>query len=141
MQVIGIRACGYSYSRFLTRADDNVADNILGQIVASNKGVEESGKVITVNVGDTIKVLLPSNPTTGYGWQFFIENGKDKVTVLKDDFIPPKYDGRVGVGGEHIYELRATNVGNAKIAGYYYRPWEGLDKDKDTNVIYEIVIQ
>ncbi len=111
----------------------NGKDAVLGQ--------EESGKVITVNVGDTIKVLLPSNPTTGYGWRFFIENGKDKVTVLKDDFIPPKYDGRVGVGGEHIYELRATSAGNAKIAGYYYRPWEGLDKDKDTNVIYEIVIQ
>jgi len=104
-------------------------------------GQEERGKVVNVSVGDTVKILLPSNPTTGYGWQFFIEDGQGNVDILKDAFIPPKYDGRVGVGGEHVYELRAVSTGKAKVAGYYYRPWEGLDKDKDTNVIYEIVIR
>ena len=118
---------------------------VFSACAASGKDVvlrqEESGRVAVVNVGDTVKILLPSNPTTGYGWQFFIESGQDKVDILKDTFNPPKYDGRVGVGGEHVYELRAVSVGKAKVAGYYYRPWEGLDKDKDTNVIYEIVIQ
>ena len=133
MQVIRVLSLSLALCLVFSACAASGKDVVLGQ--------EASGKVVNVNVGDTVKILLPSNPTTGYGWQFFIENGQDKVDILKDTFNPPKYDGRVGVGGEHIYELRAVSVGKAKVAGYYYRPWEGLDKDKDTNVIYEIVIQ
>jgi len=133
MQIIRVLSLSLALCFVFMACAASVKDVLLGQ--------EENGKVVNVNIGDTVKILLPSNPTTGYGWQFFIENGQDKVDVLEDVFIPPKYDGRVGGGGKHIYELRAVSVGKAKIAGYYYRPWEGLDKDKDTNVIYEIVIQ
>ena len=46
----------------------------------------DSNKIITVRPGETIKVLLDENPTTGYSWVFNVTSG---LTIAKDTYHDP----------------------------------------------------
>jgi inhibitor of cysteine peptidase len=80
----------------------------------------DSGKTITVRPGETIKVLLDENPTTGYSWAFNVTSG---LTIAKDTYHEPA-SGLMGAGGVHEWQIRATGTGSQQISAVYKRPWE-----------------
>ena len=84
----------------------------------------DNGHEVTVTVGQVLVVELPSNVTTGYGWNY--QNDGEVVEQLgqrayAEDVHP---FGMVGVGGTEIWRFRAVKVGQQTLRLDYVRPWE-----------------
>jgi inhibitor of cysteine peptidase len=89
-------------------------------------GETDNGKSFTVNVGDTVTIAIPGNPTTGYSWVAALS---DKDTALLEQQGDPTYlgdsaDNVVGAGGTFTFTFKATAAGRAALKLAYVRPWE-----------------
>ena len=76
-------------------------------------------------VGETWRVSLPSNASTGYQWQ--IREQSETLTLLGEDYVsPPSLTDRpmVGVPGTHVWNFQANQAGEAFVNLVYVRPWE-----------------
>ncbi|OPY26964.1 MAG: Chagasin family peptidase inhibitor I42 [Methanocella sp. PtaU1.Bin125] len=92
----------------------------MGLLSPATFGADDDGKNVTVRTGDTFWVKLPENPTTGYSWDLKLSDG---LTKLSDTYEPADRSGfKVGVGGTHSYEIKATQKGLQKLTGSYMRP-------------------
>ena len=92
----------------------------MGMLSPTTYGAEDNGKNVTVGPGETFWVKLPENPTTGYAWDLKLSDG---LTKLSDTYEPADRSGmKVGVGGTHSYEIKATKNGTQMITGSYTRP-------------------
>ncbi|MDD4004562.1 MAG: protease inhibitor I42 family protein [Elusimicrobiaceae bacterium] len=85
----------------------------------------DNGKSFDAETGHNIVIELPSNPTTGFTWQFE-ELDKTMFEVVKDQFITSATD-LAGAGGLHWWELKPLKPGRAKIALKYARSWESAE--------------
>ena len=76
-------------------------------------GERDSGKLVEVEVGQSVVIRLPENPTTGFRWSV-IAGGDVVCTFVRDEFqgaaiaVP-------GAGGEHVWEMRADAAGETLI--------------------------
>jgi inhibitor of cysteine peptidase len=77
---------------------------------------------IQVTVGSRFRIVLESNPTTGFAWQ---------ITVPKEAplrLVDQRYDGPdttlVGAGGRQVFEFATTSAGTATMAFAYGRSFE-----------------
>ena len=99
---------------------------------------DDSGKTVTVRPGDTVRIKLRSNRTTGYSWALA---GKPDEKVLKSEGNEYKVDehpaGMVGVGGNDVWTFTALAPGRTEIALGYARPWE---KDKEPAQAFELTV-
>jgi inhibitor of cysteine peptidase len=90
-------------------------------------------ETINANVGDTVHLSLPENPSTGYSWQMTTSDGIEQVG---DNYIPGNIGtaGRpiVGAGGTHEWTYKVTKPGTQTISGIYKRPWEGSSAGEKT---------
>ncbi len=85
----------------------------------------DSGKTFTVKAGDTIKVTLPGNPTTGFTWQVVAPSGKALYKQLGDAVF--KADSTaLGAGGALTFEFQAMAKGEDTMKLVYSRPWESV---------------
>lgn len=86
------------------------------------KLTEEFNKA-TVKTGEAFVIMLPSNGSTGYGWNVEVKSGK--ASLLAKDFlqasVPP---GMVGAGGKQVFVYRAEEPGAIEIEAKLQRPWE-----------------
>ena len=86
----------------------------------------DNGKSFTVKVGDTIKIVLPGNTTTGYAWAAAL--GEKDAAILVANGEPAYADGNngsvVGAGGTFTFDFRAAKAGQATLRLLYQRPWE-----------------
>jgi inhibitor of cysteine peptidase len=81
----------------------------------------DNDRTVDVHVGDTIRLTLPENATTGYRWA--IDRHDDVVDVVADE---PRYPaGAVGSGGEVAFTLKAKKSGSGELALKNWRQWEG----------------
>jgi inhibitor of cysteine peptidase len=96
----------------------------------------DTNKVITVKPGETIKVLLDENPTTGYSWVFNVTSG---LTIAKDIYHEPD-SGLMGAGGDHEWQIKATGTGSQQVSAIYKRSWEPTSGDETTFVL-DIMIE
>ena len=93
-------------------------------------GEQDNGKSFTVMAGDTIQVVLPGNPTTGYSWTAALSDGD---AALLEQVGEPAYqqdpaEGEiVGAGGTFTFTFKAANAGEATIKLVYERGWEDVD--------------
>lgn len=85
---------------------------------------EDDGTSIDVDVGDTVSVRIPDNPTTGYRWE--LGPITDESLVLVDSGYEPTSSG-VGGGGVATWTLHAATAGNVSITVKRWRPWQGED--------------
>ncbi len=79
----------------------------------------DSGKEVSLGVGDDLQVDLSENPTTGYRWRFEAAPAATLQTV-RDSFQPGKRPGEEGL---HQWFLHALSAGSATIQGWYQRSW------------------
>ena len=85
--------------------------------------LSEDGKILTVR--------LAANPTTGYDWEFTIDD-ESIAELVTCEYVPDEAaDDMVGVGGTFVASFMATigegdtvNPGVAMIAFNYKRSWE-----------------
>lgn len=73
---------------------------------------------LETKIGEEFEVALESNPTTGYDWEFIVDE--------KFEFISSKFEAGSAVGerGKRIFKLKSKEKGFYKIKFEYKRPWE-----------------
>ncbi len=105
-----------------TDAQDNIlSDGSLGLTQADN------GKSFTVSVGDTIRVTIAGNPTTGYQWESDLTEQSATLLTLAGE---PAYvadavaEDVVGSGGTYTFTFIAADPGQAELKLKYWRSFE-----------------
>ncbi|MGA1844255.1 MAG: protease inhibitor I42 family protein [bacterium] len=91
----------------------------------------DDGTTITVDVGDTISIVLESNVTTGYQW--VLDTGElntDVVSKKSNQYFPGNATGYiVGAGGFEQWIFEAEDDGTTTIKLDYKRTWETTVQD------------
>lgn len=79
-------------------------------------GENHDGKEITVKVGESFIVKLPTNPTTGYSL-FLLSDGNEPWSLASRSYkTSPAPAGTVGVGGFETFTFKATRSGSTQLA-------------------------
>ena len=88
-------------------------------------GPESSGKKVTLQLGQTLVIELPGNPTTGYQWSITGIEGKAFRSLGEPQYrSSPAPSDQVGVGGTYTAVFRAVSAGTTEIQLDYRRSWE-----------------
>lgn len=88
---------------------------------------------VTVDNGDSFKVALASNKTTGFSWSE-TANITD-TTILEQEeheFLAPGQTGMVGAAGQEIWTFKALKTGTTTVSMEYSQPWAGGTKGEWT---------
>lgn len=81
-------------------------------------------KPIILKIGQSSKIKLIANPTTGYSWQFAQPlDKKSPIKLEKTGFLKPK-SKLVGAPTTQFWVFKAKKPGNIQINLEYKRPWE-----------------
>lgn len=70
------------------------------------------------------KIVLESNPTTGYSWYWLNKKTVKNLDSIKHRFVERSEEKKVGVPGKEIWIFYAKNKGKDSILLGYLRPWE-----------------
>jgi inhibitor of cysteine peptidase len=90
--------------------------------------IMNSGETITAGLGDTVRVTLEENPSTGYTWNATTTPGLD---ILADRFEPSHVIGPIaGAGGTRIWDLKAIQPGPQVFTAIYSRSDESPAGDE-----------
>ena len=82
----------------------------------------DNDRTVDIRLGETVRVSLPENATTGYRWAIDLCD-KDIVELVANE---PRYTASaVGSGGEVAFTFGAKKVGVAAIVLKHWRSWEG----------------
>jgi len=86
-------------------------------------GPEQSGTSVTLEVGQQLKVALPSNPSTGYSWQV-VSVPSCLESVGESEFESEAEEGVVGAGGTETFTFSGKESGTGSLELEYTRSWE-----------------
>jgi inhibitor of cysteine peptidase len=85
--------------------------------------IADSGRTISVALGDEVAIELPETPTTGYRWSDPVVEGT-AVKIISNQFIPPSTHA-AGAAGRRSVLLRVTAPGRASLSTMLARAWQG----------------
>ncbi|MGS7252606.1 protease inhibitor I42 family protein [Pseudomonas anuradhapurensis] len=76
-----------------------------------------------LQVGQTLTLTLPSNPSTGYRWR--IENPAANVlrSLGPEVYSAPEEEDVVGSAGVSTWRYQANRAGEAQLVLVYQQPW------------------
>ena len=73
----------------------------------------------------TVSITLDSNPTTGFSWQYEIQD-KSAVKLVDDEYVPSNTDKKItGAGGMHSFTFACLKDCETSVIMTYKRPWKG----------------
>ncbi|HDR6218685.1 protease inhibitor I42 family protein [Bacillus cereus] len=81
---------------------------------------QDSGRTVTMSIGDTFSIQLKENPTTGYRWALEEIEG---IKLVQDDF--KSSNNGIGSSGLRIFQLRTTKDGVYEIYIKNWQEWSG----------------
>ena len=85
---------------------------------------------VSLGVGDTLRVILASNASTGYQWTAQAQISDPAVLVQRDHYSAGPSDVRPpGTAGIETWSLQALAAGTTTVATSYGQPWPGGAKD------------
>lgn len=84
------------------------------------------GKKIVTKKGDTIKVQLAENPTTGYQWEINLMDDKHLKSTQKEYDMSGE---AFGAGGMKTFYLEVINEGTSVLHTSLAKPWENEPVD------------
>ena len=85
----------------------------------------DNGSSTTINVGDTLKVDLASNPSTGYSWKIIGNDAKVLMPIGDSQFsLGPNATPMPGAGGTQSFAFKGSSQGKSTLTLVYVRPWE-----------------
>ncbi|MBU1726684.1 MAG: protease inhibitor I42 family protein [Candidatus Omnitrophica bacterium] len=93
-------------------------------LTGRERDFSDPNKPVKIKLGQEFSLILDSNATTGYQWQF-AEPIFDKniAEFVRSEYIIPKTK-LVGAGGKEIWVFKALKAGKTTISFKYVRPWE-----------------
>lgn len=77
-------------------------------------------KDLVVQKNEIIDITLDSNPTTGYSWNFSID--ENHIKLVSKDFLSSSK--KLGASGTEKFIFKALKEGETSIPMSYKRPWE-----------------
>jgi inhibitor of cysteine peptidase len=90
-----------------------------------------NGNIIHVLPGETIRIKLRSNPSTGFSWALGpIEEGMLETSGESEFDADPHREGEAGYGGCEIWTFKAEQSGETDISLFYARSWEDKEPAK-----------
>jgi inhibitor of cysteine peptidase len=99
----------FTYDNFVKQK--NVSQNITG-----------------AQVGNLVKITLPSNPSTGFKW---VLGSISDTTILSQEgqsqYVLPETPAP-GAGGQEIWTFKVLKRGTVTVSMAYSQPWEGGTK-------------
>lgn len=78
---------------------------------------------VEVAAGETFRIVLDSNRTTGYGWQLAELPDEAVVKKVHNRYRAPRVQ-RPGAGGQEVWRFQAVKPGTAEVRMVYVRSWE-----------------
>jgi predicted secreted protein len=104
-------------------------------------GEADNGQSFVVQVGDTIEVMLPGNPTTGFAWTAAMS---DEAAALVAQQGEPAYVSEtsgetvVGAGGVYTFTFKTVAEGEAELKLVYARSFEDVPPEQTFTVTLTI---
>jgi inhibitor of cysteine peptidase len=83
----------------------------------------DNGKTVEAQVGDSVMIELPENPTTGYVWTLDVKEGIGTVH-LSDSTYTAATESAIGGGGMRTFMVKVQSSGIATIEMKLRRQWE-----------------
>ncbi len=85
---------------------------------------------IEINKGETLILILGSNPTTGFSWTEKAQISDTQILEqIKHEFVEPAAKNTVlGAAGKEVWTFKALKAGTTTVSVDYSRPWEGGEK-------------
>lgn len=89
-------------------------------------GEAENEEHIVLEEGQELWISLPSNPSTGYGWEVIEGDNSVLEQIGEIDYHPPGSDREMPMGsrGVELLRFRAAIPGHTHLKLAYRRPWE-----------------
>lgn len=85
-------------------------------------GVDDSGRRVVLQPGQTVVLSLDANPSTGYIWET-VHAAEPVLRQVGDSEFRPGSE-RVGASGTQVLRFEAAAAGQASLELAYRRPWE-----------------
>lgn len=118
-----------------------------------NEVIEVDGEIIEnaytlapaeeIEVGNKFSTTLSQNITTGYSWQYAIEDETVLGLVSEKDVLDVKQNegetGIVGSGSQHTWDFIGLKSGTSKIIFKYLRSWE-VENPPAKTIEYSITV-
>jgi inhibitor of cysteine peptidase len=82
----------------------------------------DNGRSVELRAGDTVRIGLPENATTGFRWAI---DRYDEGLVEPVESEPHYAAGAVGSGGTSTFTFRGKKGGSGEIVLKHWRHWEG----------------
>lgn len=93
--------------------------------------MQDSGRTLSLKPGDTFRITLQSNPTTGFSWIETAEPAPDVICLTEKRFVSAqKQKDFVGVPGRTEFIYKAVGPGETEIRLNYKRSWETVAPNK-----------
>ncbi len=84
--------------------------------------VSDPSKQLEAAVGNEFKIIIDSNPSTGYHWELVNELDKSSVEFVAKDYRGSGEDTMPGSGGVDVWMFKAVAAGETHITLGYYSP-------------------
>jgi inhibitor of cysteine peptidase len=98
----------------------------------------DNGSTLKISTGDTLRLELESNPSTGYLWVFGAPFDPELLVMVSESYDREKdSDKRVGSPMKRIMTFKAVAPGRTGIKLDYKRPWERNEAPVKT---YELLL-
>jgi len=106
-------------------------------IKAENVDKSKMDKEITASIGDTVKIEMASNVTTGYKWEQACKIKPNVLEFVNSEYIENKHaTGMVGVGGKEIWTYIAKEKGEIYL---YFKYQKGEESGKEK--YFQVIVQ
>lgn len=89
--------------------------------VVPQLNISDPAKILEASAGNEFKIIIDSNPTTGYHWDIIGEVDADVVVFVSKDFRGSE-PFAAGSGGVDVWVFKAVAAGETRITLGYYPP-------------------
>jgi len=89
-------------------------------------GADDGGETIELAEGDSIRIRLESNPSTGFRWNLVEEPAAAVLEASSSEYVAPE-DGLIGQGGVEEWTFVARGGGTTSLTLRYFRPFDPAD--------------
>ena len=92
---------------------------------AHDLSINDSGRTLELVPGDTIRIVLESNPSTGYFWNEDRKPDTDVIRLSSKQFLQADRKNNIaGAPGKQEFLYKVVGSGEAGIRLSLKRPWE-----------------